>query len=330
MIRQTWQEWLPPTVLARFIGAIANHLNWRALLIQCALTLAVPAQAGVVLQDDAGRDVRLAAPAQRIISLSPHITELLFAAGAGERIVGAVEYSDYPEAAKKIPRIGDSQRLDLERIARLKPDLLVAWQHGGERVIDQAKRLGVPVFLSNSKKLANIPATIEAIGKLAGVETSAQRASGAFRTRLNKLAQLHANKPPVRVFFQIWNSPVMTINSEHLISDALRTCGGVNVFAALPLLAPVIDTEAVLAANPDIIIASGDDEKRPSWLDDWNAWPRITAVRNQQITSIPSGMITRHSPRILDGIELLCRQLDTVRAATARNLSVQPLQTGTK
>ena len=273
--------------------------------------------------DDIGKKITLASPAQRIISLTPHITELLFAAGAGTRIAGAAEYSDYPAAAQKIPRIGSHQRLDLERIASLRPDLVVAWQQGGERQTEQIRRLGLPIFMSESRSLADIAPAIEALGALAGTGAEAGRAAAAFRTRLQQLQQLHAGKPPVRVFFQIWSAPVMTVNGQHLISEALRTCGGVNVFAALPQLAPAIDTEAVLAANPDIIIASADDAARPPWLDGWNAWPRLNAVRDEQLVSVASGIITRHSPRILDGIEKICRQLDAARAARGRH-------TGTK
>ena len=278
--------------------------------------IAVGAHAApVTLIDDSGRRVTLAAPAKRIVSLAPHVTELLYAAGAGERIVGTVEYSDYPPQAKALPRVGDNERLDLERILAMHPDVIVVWLHGSaQRQLDQLRRLGIPMYYSEPKKLADIGPAIEALGRLAGTEAIAAQAAKQYRERLARLTAANAGKREVRVFFQIWDQPVLTVNRAHLISDAMRVCGGRNVFAALPPLVPTAGAEAVIAADPEAIIAAGADAARPPWLDDWKRWPKIAAVKQGNLFFVQPDLITRLSPRVLDGVEIMCAQLDQARA----------------
>jgi iron complex transport system substrate-binding protein len=247
------------------------------------------------------------------------VTELLYAAGAGGKIVGTVEYSDYPPAAKSLPRVGDNQRLDLERILAMHPDLIVVWLHGSaQRQLDQLRRLGLPMYYSEPKKLADIGPAIEALGQLAGTLQTAAEAARQYREQLARLTAQNAGKPRVRVFFQIWDQPVMTVNRTHLISNALRVCGGDNVFGHLGALAPTVGAEAVIAADPQAIIATGADAGRPPWLDDWRGWPRITAVKRGNLFFIPPDLITRLSPRVLDGVELMCKELDQARSAGLR------------
>jgi iron complex transport system substrate-binding protein len=285
------------------------------LLVLCAGARSAP----VTLVDDAGQRITLAAPAQRIISLAPHVTELLYAAGAGSKIVGTVEYSDYPVEAKGLPRVGDNQRLDLERILAMRPDVIVVWLHGSaQRQLDQLRRLGLPMYYSEPKKLADIGPAIESLGQLAGTQGVAAQAANEYRERLARLTRLAAGKSTVKVFFQIWDQPVMTINNSHLISDALQVCGGRNVFGALPALVPTVDLEAVIAADPEAIVATGTGVGRPAWLDEWKRWQRITAVKRNNLYSIPPDLITRHAPRVLDGVEMLCKELDQARAQAPR------------
>jgi iron complex transport system substrate-binding protein len=284
-----------------------------ALLFLCLCTAAQAAP--VTLTDDAGNSLTLPGPALRIISLAPHVTELLYAAGAGEKIVGTVEYSDYPAQAKAIPRVGDNQRLDLERILALRPDLIVVWLHGSaQRQLEQLRRLGVPMFYSEPKRLADIGPAIETLGRLAGTQTVAAQAARQYDQRLARLARENAGKAPLRVFFQIWDQPVMTVNNSHLMSDAIQTCGGRNVFGTLPALVPTVDVEAVLAADPQVIVASGADASRPPWLDDWKRWRRLEAVRQDNLFFIPPELITRLAPRVLDGVDMLCKELDQARS----------------
>lgn len=272
------------------------------------------ARADVDLTDDQGKPVHLAQPARRIVSLAPHVTELLFAAGAGERVVGAVQYSDYPEAAKKVARVGSYTAVDMEKVVALKPDLVVAWKSGNRDAhLDKLRGLGIPVFINEPRKIDDVARSLSQFGRLAGTEAVAEPAAKAFRERYAALAARYSTRPKVRTFYEIWNRPLMTINGEHLIADVMRLCGGENVFAKLPVLAPAIDVEAVLAAQPEAIVASGMGEARPEWLDDWRKWTKLPAVARGNLFFIPPDQIQRHTPRILDGAERLCGQLEEAR-----------------
>lgn len=277
------------------------------------------AVATVEVTDDEGHVVRLAQPAKRIVSLAPHVTELLYAAGAGPRMAGAVQYSDYPEAATKLPRVGGYSSVDMEAVVALKPDLVVAWKSGNRNaLLDKLKALGIPVFINEPRRIEDVAGSIERLGKLAGTEGVAHTAAAAFRSRHAQLYQRYASLPKVTVFYEIWNRPLMTINGKHLISDVMRLCGGENVFGSLPVLAPQVTAEAVLAANPDVILASGMGEARPEWLDEWKRWPKLTATAQGNLYFIPPELIQRHTPRILDGAERMCKDLDEARAKRSK------------
>jgi iron complex transport system substrate-binding protein len=282
------------------------------LLSGVALTL--PARAGIAVRDDSGVEVHLKEPARRIVSLAPHITELLFAAGAGDRVVGTVDYSDYPQAATRIARIGGYSDLNLEAILALGPDLVIGWQSGNAPdSLGQLKRLGVPVFLSEPDRLEDVAANLEQFGDLAGTSSVARPAAAAFRARLADLRQRYSARPPVRIFYEVWAQPLMTISGSQIIGSAIRLCGGVNIFDQLTQMAPVVSTEAVLGADPEVIVASGMGEARPDWLDDWRRWPQLTAVARNNLFFIPPDLIQRHTPRLLDGTERLCGELETAR-----------------
>lgn len=279
------------------------------LLLFAAQALAVEAV------DSLGDDIQLAHPAQRIISLAPHITELLFAAGVGARIVGADAWSDYPPAARGIARIGDSSRIDLERVLALKPDLVVAWDSGNPRAdIAQLRRLGVPVFISEPRHLQDIADDLRKLGHLTGADASADMAAQAFETRLDTLRARYAEQRPLRVFYQIAAHPLMTVNGTHLISALLAMCGGRNIFADLNPLAPAVSTEAVLGADPDVIIAGTWQGEPDTAFDTWKRWPQMSAVRNGALFTVPADEVHRATPRILDGAQMICVQMDRVRA----------------
>jgi len=265
------------------------------------------------VSDDAGQVVTLPRPAQRIVSLAPHLTEILFAVGAGSRVVGVVQYSDYPPAAKKLPRIGGYEQVDLEAVIGLHPDLIVAWQSGNNSgQIAQLKQLGFPVYISEPRRITDVALSMERIGLLAGGE-QAVSAGRDFRSRHARLQAQYARRAPVRTFYEVWNRPLMTVNSAHLIGDVMKLCGAQNVFADLPLLTPTIGEEAVLLADPEVIIASGMDEARPEWLDEWRRWPKMKAVQAGHLYFVPPDILQRHSPRILDGAEQLCLLVDRAR-----------------
>jgi len=283
------------------------------ILLLCML-IPVPAVPSVMVTDDTGREVRLEQPARRIVSLAPYITELLFAAGAGEYVTGVSEFSDYPQAARTLPRIGGGGGLDLEAILSLQPDLVIAWQSGNPAVqVEHLRSLGLAVYLSEPRRLGDIPATLERFGRLAGTGPVAAREIAAFQRRLARLRQRYARRPEISVFYQIWERPLMTVNGKHLISDVMRLCGGRNVFSDLPALAPQIAVEAVLAANPEVIVAGSDDGMSSHPLAVWREWPELAAVKADRLYLLPRELLVRHTPRILEGADRLCRMLEAVR-----------------
>lgn len=283
--------------------------------------LAAPAMATVTVTDDSGQVLSLSRPAERIVSLAPHATELLFAAGAGHQLVGVSEFSDYPPQAGKLPSIGSSMQLDIERIVSLKPDLIVAWQSGNSaRQVARLRKLGYTVYDSEPRRLDDVARTLENFGTLAGSEQG-RIAARAFRERQQSLRKRYADKTPVRVFYQIWPSPLMTLNDSHIVSDALRLCGGVNIFGQLPQLAPTISREAVATARPEAIVAS--DERNETW-DRWRALSQLPAVRLVNLYRIDGAVMNRAGPRMLDATDQLCHYIDEARnklasAPAARN-----------
>ena len=284
----------------------------KKLLLATALMAANCAQAAVTVRDDDGQLVTLARPAQRVISMAPHVTELLFAAGGGERIVGAVDYSDYPEAAKAIPRVGSNREVDIERVLSLKPDLIVVWRHGSsERQIDLLRQLNIPLYHSEPKKLDAIADNVVNMGKLLGTETAANAAAQDLRQKLATLRARYANRPPVRVFYQVWDKPLYTLNGAHIVSDALKVCGGENIFASQKVTAPVVGTEAVLQADPEAVFSTAEKEQGGAGL--WRKYPNMKATRQGNLFTIDGHLVNRAGPRMIQGTASLCELLETAR-----------------
>ncbi|GIX26853.1 MAG: cobalamin-binding protein [Burkholderiales bacterium] len=290
--------------------------RWRWALL--AWLFAAAAQAEIVVRDDEGNEVRLVQPARRIVSLAPHATELLFAAGAGRSVVGAVQWSDYPPEAKKIPQVGSYVSPDAERILALAPDLAVGWASGNDpRVLGQLRDLKLTLYVTEIRTFEQVATNLERLGALAGTGVQAQKAAGAFRDRWRRLQSRYGGEPRVSVFYQIWDRPLMTVNGEHLISRVIELCGGTNVFASVHTLTPVLNVESVLVANPQVIVAGGMGEAYPEWLEGWRRWPQIEAVKQGNLVFVPSDLLQRPTPRILDGAERLCQALDAVRSRSA-------------
>lgn len=279
------------------------------------LAFSLPAAAAdLVFKDDTGKEVRLKAPAKRIVALAPHIAESLYAVGAGSQLVGTVDYSDYPPEAKKVARVGGYSRVDLEAVAALKPDLVLAWESGNNmNQVDKLKALGLTVYVSQPNRMEDVAGQLERLGQLAGTENVAKAAADRFRQRIESLRKANAGKPPVRVFYQIWKTPLMTVGGPQIISDAIKLCGGENVFGQINKMAPTVSVEAVLEANPEAIIATGMGDARPEWLGDWDQWTQLLAVKRKNLFHINPDIMQRHTPRILDGAEKLCAALDTAR-----------------
>ena len=281
------------------------------LLLASAL-LAAQANAAITVRDDDGNVVTLQKPAQRVIAMAPHVTELLFAAGGGDKIVGAVNYSDYPEEAKQIPRVGDNRQVDMERVLAMKPDLIVVWMHGSsERQIDQLRKLGIPLFHSEPKKLDNIADNLEAMGKLLGTEAVAGAAAKELRTKLAALRAQYASRPPVKVFYQVWDKPLYTLNGEHIVSDSLKVCGGVNIFADQKVTAPVVSVEAVLQADPEAVFATA--EKDYGGVNLWRPYGMLKATKNGNLFTVNGNLLNRAGPRMIAGTAVLCEKLEEAR-----------------
>lgn len=288
---------------------------FRRMLFGMLLVLMAPAHAQLCVKDDGGRQVCLAEPAQRIVALSPGATELLFSAGAGEHMVAAVSFSDYPPAAKKLPRVGSYKRLDLEAILAIKPDLIVAWRSGNPMTdVERLEEMGLPVYISEPRRFEDISTTLERFGTLAGTDAAATGAAKALRSGIAALKSRYAQAAPVTVFYQVWEDPLMTVNDEHLISEAIQTCGGVNVFGELSSLAPRISREAVLEKNPEVIVAGGMGEDNPGWLDPWKAFQSLQAVEKNNLFFVSPSNLQRPTPKMLAGTRALCQHLESARA----------------
>ncbi len=295
-----------------FVGAILLGLSVEVLADSKSVSVL----------DDRSKEVRLARPAQRIISLAPHVTELLYSAGLGDRIVGVVEYSNYPEKALSLPKVGSSHQLDYEKILGLKPDLVVGWMSGNPpEKIKRIESLGIPVFLSEPKSFEDIALTVERFAKLGASQEFAAKTLEGYRKGVSNLKQRYSGAKSVSVFYEIWNTPLMTLSGDHLFNHVLKLCGGSNIFSYVDALAPRVSSEDVLSLNPQVILASGVDEKRPQWLDDWLRWPSMQAVKNKHLYHIHPDLLQRHTLRVLKGAEQLCALLDKARASEKSKLT---------
>lgn len=288
---------------------------WIALTL---LTTAFPSWAEVRVKDDAGRLLVLPAPAQRVVSLAPHTTELLFAVGAGEQVVGVSELSTFPEQARQLPLISSGVRIDVERVLSLNPDLVVAWLSGNARSdLDKLVALRIPVFIAEPNRLDALPETLLNLGRLTGRVRESEQAAERYRADLARLRAEYRDRKPVRVFLQISAHPLMTLNHAHLANDALGLCGGRNIFAAAELIAPDVGMESVLLEDPDAILFSdvlGSAEVMTKWWKD-RAGPR--AVRAGRLYSFDGEKVLRQGPRVLEGTRQLCKRLDAARASLA-------------
>ncbi len=286
----------------------------RVRLTSLLLSIITPAFAAVSVVDDNGMTISLSSPVRRIISLAPHATELLFEVDAGDRVVGTVEHSDYPAAARQISRVGGYNALDLEAILALQPDIVIGWRTGNNPVqLDKLRTLGVPVFVSEPRTLADIPDTARRLAILAGTSNQAQDFIQQFEKQHLSLMQRYSRLQPVKLFYEVWHQPLITINGDHLISDLIRLCGATNVFAQLPALAPTVSIEAVIEAAPDIIVSGARHTARNEWRNAWQAWPQIPAVGHDQLYFINPDLIQRHGPRVLQGAKQLCAYVDQAR-----------------
>jgi len=309
---------LMPVCASRKVSTIKASLlvflfvcSWMPGLLSAQNLPATDAVLSVV--DDTGVVVSLEHPAQRIISLAPSMTELLFSLGAGDRILGVMDYSDYPAQALQIPIVGRFDMLDMEQIIALQPDLVVAWLTGNPRnAIQRLKDLGIAVYTAEPDSMLSISGHLLRLGELTGHGAEAERLSQQLLSQLGTI-EAHADaNPPVRVFYQVWHSPIISVGGMELINDMINRCGGSNIFAELPV-GPRVNLEDVLLRDPEVIIASGSDRESPAWLNDWLRWPEMSAVRDQHLYAIEADLVQRHSLRALQGLQQMCELIDRAR-----------------
>ncbi|MBM3356891.1 MAG: cobalamin-binding protein [Betaproteobacteria bacterium] len=292
-------------------------LDARTLRLPAAflfLLLAVPAAAaGIELADDRGVLVRLSAPARRIVALAPHLAELAFAAGAGDRLVGVARFSDHPPQAGTIAQIGDAARVDLERIIALKPGLILGWRTGNQAGdLERLGRLGYAVFVTEPARLPDIPRVLRAIGALAGTGATAERAAAAFENEMRALRARYGARPGVRVFYEVWHRPLITVNGAHIISGVIEICGGENVFARAAVLTPTISLEALAAARPEVALGGAGADDAGAFARRWAEGP-LAALRGVPALHVNPDHLQRSTPRILEGARAVCAHLEQVR-----------------
>lgn len=270
---------------------------WLALLAGPAVAMT----ARVV--DDAGHAF---APSkvQRIVSLTPHLTELLFAVGVGAQVVGVDSASDFPEAVKALPRVGDAQRINFERILALQPDLVVGWVDGNRAAdLHRLRQLGLPLFETRAQRLDDVPRLMRLLGRVTGHPETGEARAQDFEARLAALRAPTPRRSPVGAFYQIWDRPLITVGGRHWISDALEICGARNVFADIDAPAPVVSTEAVLRRAPALVVSGSDG---PDPRETWQRFRQVPAVRHDAFVRVDADRLHRPAPRLIEGIAELC------------------------
>ncbi|MGB8856612.1 MAG: cobalamin-binding protein [Burkholderiales bacterium] len=291
----------------------------RAGILFAFVFCAIPAGASAQQNDRSGRLGRLTTSSERIVTLAPFLAELVYAAGAGDKLVAVSSHSDYPAEAKNKPVIGDASAIDMERLVALKPDLVIAWTSGGHPAATrQLTEFGMQVFQVNAEHIADIPRLLRSIGELAGTQAAADDAAEKFDQRLASLRQRYAANPRQKAFFEIWHNPLITVNGKHYISEAMEICGGRNIFSSVAASVPTVGLESIYAANPQVILSStstGDADAKKPWL----AHRKLQAVKRGNIFALDPDLIQRQTPRLLDGVESICRALEGASRTTFTN-----------
>jgi iron complex transport system substrate-binding protein len=275
---------------------------------------ALPARAAVTVVDDAGRTLTLPRAPQKIVSLAPGATEMLFAAGAGGRVIATVEFSDEPAEAHDIPRIGDSNAIDVERVVALRPDVVVVWEGGSNAgQVAQLERLGFPLYRHKVERLTDLPPSLRRLGVLADTKVAAEKAALDVESRLARLAKTYGSGAQLSVLLEVWNRPIYTVGGSHMMTDSLRLCGARNIFADLKEQGPAVDLEAVIARNPQVIVAVAPPGVGREWLAEWQRYGTLQAVKNKALVPFEDQRLSRLGPSALGGTEALCQSLDALR-----------------
>jgi len=260
--------------------------------------------------DEMGRTVTIPSRPERIVSLAPNITEILFALGLDKEIAGVSMFSDYPEAAGSKPKVGSFVNISLEKVASLNPDLIIGTADGNRKeTVEQLEQIGFPVYVINPSSFKGILETTLNIGMITGREKQAKEVVSGLRQRINAVVSLTGNLKRPGVFFQVGINPVVTVGRNTLHNKLIELAGGVNIYGDVMTRYPRCGMEEVVARKPDIIIVSS--MKRGGNLsrirNKWMKWKNVPAVRNDRIYIIESNLIDHSSPRIVDGLEEIVR-----------------------
>jgi len=298
-------------------SSIAAALAFALIALNCApigyaaSDVSSPSDARITVSDDLGHNVTVRRPPLRIVSLAPAATDMLVAAGAGSQLVGTIEYSGQPASEANLPKIGSAYAIDMERLIALRPDVVVVWPDGNNPAqIATIQRLGLPVYDQEAVTLDGIGESLRRLGRLAGTSAAADREARLLAAKLASLRREYAKRArPPSVFLEVWNRPLYTVGGRELMSDALRVCGARNVFADLPPRPPAIGVEAVLARNPDIIIATAPPGTAAGWLAQWQRFPSLRAVKTGWLMTFEDQRLIGLGPGVIDATGEMCGKI---------------------
>ena len=277
--------------------------------------------AGVCALDSKSRKVCVEKPVQRIISLSPGSTELIYSAGAGSKLIAVDSHSDYPEVVNNVPKIGGFPNISVEAITARNPDLIVVWSGGNDpKIARQLEELGLRLFYIDPLTFDEIADTIQSLGRLAGTDAISEKAAKALRKQYLSLKKHYQNSEPVTVFYEIWHDPLMTVSKGQIIGQVIELCGGKNIYADSSIRIPQVNIESLLALNPEVIVSAAGPETENSFVRRWSDWKQMRAVRDDHLITIEGNLISRPTPRALDAARQLCQKLDSVRIKRQQKL----------
>ncbi len=309
---------------------MSRRLHWIVAALLAVLATCVAAGPGAPgaastpsaplrVVDDAGNAVVLVHPARRIVTLAPHLAELAFAAGAGDAVVGVSRYSDYPPAVLAKPVVGDAFTVDYESLSRLRPDLILVWGSGtADRTKSKLRSLGWPVYEIEIRDVDGLGTTLRNIGRLAATDAAADASAATIEADWAALKKQYAGRRPVRVFFQLWDAPLMTLSGQHLISSAIAACGGRNVFAELPTLTATVSWEVAVQRDPELVVTGGSPSE-PARPGRWADFAQLSATKHHAFARIDGDLIARSGPRFVAGARQLCEAVEHARNGTPQS-----------
>lgn len=265
----------------------------------------------LTLEDDLGRTVRLPGPPERIVSLIPPATEILFAIGAGSRVVGRTRYGTHPPAAAELPSVGAGMRPSLEIVMDRRPDAVVLYAGSANRsTVDRLASLGVPALAIRHDTFGDLYRNIHRLGRLTDREAGARRLVDDVRCRLRAVASLTADAPPPRVYYEVWSEPPITVGQGSYLDSLLTVAGGRNVFGDLEAPSPQVSLESVVSRDPEVVVVPRrGGEEAPTPPSHRPGWDALAAVREGRVRAVDGDLLHRLGPRIAEGALALARTL---------------------